>query len=332
MSLDLQELALENERLSTQAGAGWMKNFVKLPEGNGHIVVRFLSTPDGMFDRAKNPFYQYTRIHRVNEKSLHCPRNLVNNKFVGECCICDYYNWLWRESEKKGPDEAARMQAKARAIKPIERYYFNCIVRSLVNEETQQIEKNVGPLILSVGKTLCQMIIRAIVGNEKLDEKGLGDVTHPLKGRDFKLIKTMRHSGKESYPNYSESKFLDPTPLGTPEEVEKWLAGCHDLVGLRVLPTADDLKHNLKVHLGLIRDNKGGFDPREWQTSEEAAGVTVTEDEIAEGAERAAFEANKRSTPSTPAPKPDAQVEAEKEGDKSQPMVESDFLAELRGM
>jgi len=332
MSLDLQELALENERLSTQAGAGWMKNFVKLPAANGHIVVRFLSTPDGAFDRAKNPFYQYTRIHRVNEKSLHCPRNLVNNKFIGECCICDYYNWLWRESEKKVPEEAARMQAKARAIKPIERYYVNCIVRSVVNEETQQIEKNVGPLILSVGKTLIQMVIRAIVGNEKLDEKGLGDVTHPLKGRDFKLIKTMRHSGKEAYPNYSESKFMDPSPLGNPDEVEKWLAGCHDLVGLRVLPTADDLKHNLKVHLGLIRDTtKGGFDPREYS---EEAGVTVTDDEIGDGAERAAFDAAKKSNPSTPAPKPDAQVQDEKEPTpgKDEPLVESDFLAELRGM
>jgi len=323
MTLDLTELRGENDRLSTDNSVNndFLGNFVKMPEGNGHVVVRLLPpAKSGLFDRDKSPFFQATRTHRVNNRSLHCPRELVGNRWKGECPICNYYSWLWKESETKGASEAEAMQAKARAIKPIERYYYNVIVRSQINEKSGEMEKNVGPKIFSVGKTLHKMIIRAIVGDESLDEKPLGDVTDFTNGRDFKLMKTMRQSGTQSYPNYSESKFLDPSPLGNPEEIEKWLAGVHDLVTLRTLKPLEELKEQLKVHLGLIPDkaNGSGFDPTEFQKEAEASSkVSVVVEETVK-----AEESVEPTAPATP--------EATEGGDEA--LADDEFLEQLRNM
>lgn len=280
MSLDLNEILEENQRLSTD-GQAFLDNFVKMPEGNGVVAVRLLPpAAPGEFDRKKNPFYQATRIHRLNNRSLHCSKSLVGPKWVGECPICRYYNWLWNESDKKAPDEANSMQSQARAIKPIERYYYNVIVRQVINPNTQEVQRNVGPKILSVGKTLHKMIVRAIVGDKTLDEPALGDVTDILHGRDFKIIKAMRQSGKEAYPNYSDSKFLDPSPLGEQEDVKRWLSSLHDLVSLRTVLDAEELKKQLKIHLGLIPDQTTDFDPTEFQKGgmDEEEEVVVTEE------------------------------------------------------
>jgi hypothetical protein len=284
MSLNLAEMQNEKERLAQGNRNEFLENFVKMPDGNGHITLRLLPpAEDGMFEKETNPFVVRTRIHRVNDKSLHCPKELdLNNsrRWVGECPICRYYHWLWNESKKKDPSEAEAMQNKARDIKPIERYYYNVLVRSQFNEDKQAVEQNVGPKIFSCGKTLYGMIVRAICGDKELEEKPLGDVTDIKSGRDFKLMKTMRQSGQNSYPNYSDSKFLDESPLGEGEDVEKWLNNLHDLTLLRVIKPEEELKHELKVHLGLEKDVDDGFDPSEFQkkppVTEEAPVVTET--------------------------------------------------------
>lgn len=319
MSLDLGALQEESSRLkdtATGGGSDWMENFVKFPEGNGVTVVRLLGpAASGMFGRNKSPFYQVSRIHRVNGKSLHCPKNLDGKRWVGDCPICQYYNYLWQESEKKGAEEAAKMQAQARAIKPIDRYYYNCIVRR-ETLENGEVRENVGPKILSVGKTLHQMILRGILGDENLDEKGYGDVTDVKAGRDFKIIKTMRQSGKESYPNYDTSKFMDPSPLGTPDQVATWLQAVHDLASLRTLKDMDELKLELKKHLGLapVDDTGSGFDPREYQ-------VSVTADEPT-------VRVNKVSEP----PKSEVEKAAAGTSEGSESVVDEEFFNTLRNL
>lgn len=312
MSLNIAELELEMERVTAETGGqggDFLENFVKMPEGNGAVTLRLLPPAEaGMFGKERNHFYCATRTHKVNDRSLHCPKTLQGKKWVGECPICSYYSWLWgeSESEQKTAEEAKHLQAQARAIKPVERYYFNCIVRQQFNEKTQEMEKNVGPKILSVGKMVYGLILKAIVGNKELEEEPLGDVTHLLNGRDFKLIKTMRQSGKDNFPNYSESKFLDPSPLGDKDQVKRWLESLHDLSSLRTVKTVDELKHELKIHLGLIADDAGtsGFDPKEFQRSDSSstsASVTVLKE-----------------------------VVKEPESSKDQPLVEDDFVASLR--
>jgi hypothetical protein len=326
MSLNLAELQGEAARLkegNSGGGNDFLANFVKFPEGNGVVVVRLLGPAStGMFDREKSPFYQATRIHRVNGKSIHCLKSLNGSKWDGECPICRYYNWLWQESEKKTPEEAAKLQSQARAIKPIERYYYNCIVRKEVDEQTGEVRENVGPKILSVGKTLHKMIIRAIVGDETLQEPALGDVTDVKIGRDFKIIKTMRASGKDNFPNYDTSKFLDPSPLGTPEQVKLWLPNVHDLVALRLMKDPEELKIELKKHLGLVpNDTDSGFDPTEFQAAaDEPVAVVRTHTET-------------RSEPARVEAKNDVvAAAAAATGDGSEALVDDDFFNTLKNM
>lgn len=286
MSLDLQQLQNELERVSSDGNA--MSNlFVRMPEGAGVVLLRILGpAATGMFDRPKSGLFQSTRIHKVNGRSVHCPKELVGNKWKGKCKICDYYNHLWETSKKSAPDVAAKLQAFAREIKPIERYYYNVIVRKEFNPQTNETLENVGPKILSVGKTVHKMILRAILGDPELEEEPLGDITDPITGRDFKLIKTIKKSGQDSFPDYATSKFLDPSVLGEPDQVQEWLTNLHDLATLRIVREPDYIEHQLKVHLGMEQEEKGdddtGFNPDEWklptdEDSGEEATATVTQ-------------------------------------------------------
>ena len=138
-SLDMAELMGESERLSSEGGADFLSNFVRMPEGNGFVTVRLMPPAKG------KKFYCATRTHKVHGKNIHCPRVLVggtngNARWMDEdpkkpCVICKYYNELWKESERKEGKEKADLEKQARDIKPIERYYYNCIVRSQVNPE-----------------------------------------------------------------------------------------------------------------------------------------------------------------------------------------------------
>lgn len=275
--LDLQGLKTEVERLNKEPGVGgndFLDNFVKFPEQGGVVVIRLLPPAlPGMFNRKASSFYQSTRIHRVNGKSIHCLKTLEGTKWDGDCPICDYYNWLWKESERKDPTEANRLQAQARAIKPIERYYYNCIVRKEVDEKGE-VRENVGPKILSVGKTLHKKILTSILGDPTMQEEPLGDVTHFQTGRDFKIVKTIRKSGGNDYPNYDTSKFLEPSALD-PDQARAWMEAIHDLVSLRHVRDSEELKVELKKHLGIIPDTEGtSFDPSEYQVSS-GGGVNV---------------------------------------------------------
>ena len=281
MSLDLLWLKEEANRLSedNQTDMDYLSKYVKFPEGAGSVTVRLLGPAEaGMFDREKSPFFMQTRLHRVNNKSKHCLKEFDKKakKYVGTCPICEYYNWLWNTSEQQNSkEERDKLQKQARDIKPVERYYFNCIVRQEKQEDGSVLE-NVGPKILSVGKTLYKMIITGIVGDETIQEKGYGDVTHPTTGRDFKIIKTIKKSGDNEYPNYDSSKFLDQTPLGTPEQIKTWMSSLHDLVAERKSHTVDELKTELKKHLGVIpNDNVGNsFDPSEYQSKQSSVSKT----------------------------------------------------------
>ena len=271
MGLDINSLSeeyKESKAVETSGTSGsFLENFVRMPEGKGSVVLRILPpAPNGMFDREKNPFYQWTRIHKVNGKSLHDPREKVNGKWVGENPIGDYLKWLWKESEQAPPEERDRMQATYRELKPIERYYYNVIVRA-ETDENGNVKKNVGPKILSVGKTVNEAILRGICGDKEMNQPRLGDVTDFKTGRDFKLVKTIRKSGENTYPNYESSHFLDESPAGEPDECGKWIDTLHDLASLRVLKSAEELENELMIHLGLKQETSSNFDPSKFKAT-----------------------------------------------------------------
>jgi hypothetical protein len=266
MAIDFAALQEESDALNTQPGqfGDLLDKYVIFPPGDGAITVRILPPVEG-----KSLPFQWTRTHRLGQRNIHCPKAKQGERYVGECEICKYYNWLWKQSEDMSKPESERkeLQAKARAIKPVERYYYNCIVRSWTNPKTEKVEKNVGPKILSIGKMLHKMIVRAFVGDASIDEPKLGDVSDVTanEGRDFKIVKQMVASGNDKYPQYNLSKFMDKSPAGTQQEIDQWLANLHDLQALRVLKTNDELEHELKRYLGVVVDQKNTFDPTKFQ-------------------------------------------------------------------
>lgn len=311
MGLDLGSLQNDYKTLKSTEGSGgsFLENFVRMPEGKGSVVMRLLPpAPKGAFGRDDNPFYLVTALHRVNGKSLHDIRDYVGGKWVGKNPIVEYMRHLWRESEQAAPAEAEQKRALYRQIKPIERYYYNVIVREERSEDGT-VKKNVGPKILSVGKTVHEIILRGILGDKEMNQPQLGDVTDFKTGYDFKLVKTIRKSGDQSFPNYEGSHFLEQSPAGDPDECKRWMESLHDLKALRTLKTYEELEHELLVHLGLKQD-ASGFDPSKYSSSKPAA-----EQPAAKPAAAAAPAAVK--------------VESSSE-DSDEDMADKDFLEELR--
>ena len=267
--LDLSEIMKESKRVNAEPSSGgsddYLEKFVRLPDRDGFVHLRILPRKKGC------KHYCATRVHTLTNPSqrdqygkpktrtYHCPKTFVQtdkgSPWQGDCIICKYYSDLWQKSEQHTGKERELMQQQARAIKPVERYYYAVIVRSEQDYKTKELKKNVGPKIYSCGKTVHAKICLAIAGDEKAGEDGLGDITHPLTGRDFKLVKkVVRGGGGVEYPSYDNSKFEDVSPAGSREEIQRWIENLPDLQSLRVIKNADELKHALKVHLGMIKE------------------------------------------------------------------------------
>lgn len=282
---ELQEIKNEFDNQDKKKNGGganpdFLKNFVKLPQGNGFLMVRFLPpAPPGMFGRQVNQFKQHSRIHRINGRNIHCPREKKGRGWFGPCPICEHYSYTWKRSEKaKTEDEQKQLQALARTFRPSDRYYFNVIVRQQLNEETKQMENDVGPLILPAGAQILKILITGIFGDESANEAPLGDITHPVTGRDFKLVKKIQ--GGKTMPEYGGSKFCDPSPAGTPEQIERWMQNLHDLVPLRRLMSYDDMKIQLQKHLGVIPqyDTPVNYNPADYERPAGGPAATVRPD------------------------------------------------------
>jgi hypothetical protein len=266
--LDLSQMLTEYERVSAEStnasSDDYLEKFVKLPEKQGNVVLRFMPIKKGQ------KFFCVTRVHTLTnpntkrKRAYHCRRQLVQTdrvpKWMGDCIICKYYSDLWQKSEGLSGKQQEDLQNQARAIKPVERYYYNVIVRQQKNKDGV-VENNVGPKIYSCGKNQHAKITRAIVGDEVAGDKPLGDITHPINGRDFKVVKKIvKGGGGMEYPNYDDSKFEDPSPLGTKEEISRWLEATHDLQALRVVKDPEELKQALRVHLGMVKEDEAKND------------------------------------------------------------------------
>lgn len=269
-ALDISELEQESSRVnSKQQNSENSGIYVRYPESNSFTVMRFLPRRKGqpLFCAVK---YHMLRDNNGNKKIFFSPKELVKTdkgpRWIGENSIVDkYLRDLWSKSEKVTGKAQDELRAQYRDLKGIERYYYNVIVRQEKDIKTGELVKNSGPKIFSCGKTIHAMIVRAIVGDKTAGEEPLGDITNPKSGRDFKLVKKMNGD----YPNYDLSKFLDASPLGEPDEVSGWLDNLHDLQAIRVVKSDDELKHALKVHLGLIQEDQddGNYDPSEFTQS-----------------------------------------------------------------
>ena len=275
-----------------------------MPKQSGVVQVRLLPGTPGA-DGKPRLFYSQTRTHKLNDRNIHCPKVFQGGKWVGKCPICEYYSWLYQQADK-GAGDAEALKAEAKAIKPIERYYYNVTVRD--NAETGQGEKD-GPLILSVGKLIHTKIILGICGNKEFGEEAYGNVMDPKTGRDFKIIKKVKPGGQ--YPEYGDSKFLGVSLLSKDDsKIEGWLAARHDIYVLRKVFSEDELKKALRIYKGVDQDPRQTFDPTEFMPKAGSVSVPVS-----------THEAQKASVVST-------KVEANEDEDLS--LADDDFIKGLR--
>ena len=247
--INMEQMGLEAAALNKETTA--MDNFVKMPEKEGYVLLRLLPALKGKWH------FCATRIHRLgeypNSKTFHCLRQRVktpkgfmwlnpSNNPKDDCPICQKYGELWKVANNQHGDEQIRTQNTARGIKPIERFYWNTIVRQQLNPKTNSMDTNVGPKVFSCGKTLQTIIIDSINGNQITGLKKLGNVLHPSEGRDFRLVKKIKKgNGGFEYPDYAQSSFEDISPLGTDAEIKSWLANLHDLDSFRVLLPREEI-------------------------------------------------------------------------------------------
>ncbi len=326
--LDMAEIQTESERVNSdptqQSNDDFLEKFVRIPEGEGYVVMRFLPRKKG------KKLYCATKTHRLKgsdgkSRSYHSPKELVMTergpRWEGQSIIDKYLRDVWQRSEQATGEEKKNLQNQYRQIKGFDRYYYNVIVRQ-EKDKDGNIVKNAGPKIYSCGKTVHAMIMRAISGDKSAGLKPLGDITHPTNGRDFRLVKKITKGSDGDYPNYDLSQFEDPSPLGTPEEMEQWMDNLHDLEALRVVKTDEELKHALKVHLGLVKDEHPGagaddYDPSEFQvpktkTSASTAAEETVRDELTNSVT-------------------EEQV-TEAKAEEEEVLADEDFMEELAGM
>ncbi len=260
-ALDLNEIANEATRANTDPRQKKGNKDYFVLEKDGYCIMRFLPKIRG------TKFFQETRIHSLqsgaNKRQFHCTRVLTkkpDGKTVWmppqegpDCVCCKYYNHLWQKGDKLSGKAKEDMQNAARKLRPYERYYYNVIVREYLDPQTKKVEKNVGPLIFSCGKELHGKIMTAMVGDATTGIKKRGDISHPLTGCDFRYVKkTVTGSAGASYPNYDQSTFEDQCPLGSEDEMEKWMSHLHNLAALRKLADEPTMNRALKVHLGVL--------------------------------------------------------------------------------
>jgi len=246
--LNLEELAAENQRLTNDSD-GFLDQFVHIPDKGCTVPLRLLPPEKG------GKLFQYNRVHSINGRKVHCPRTLRNGKFDRSvpCPICEYYQSLWKQADRLDregrKDEADALKDEARQIKPVERYYYNAIVRRATDKDGE-IKRNVGPKILSVGKTVHKKIIQSIVGDET--GSGFGNITDTQRGRDFNICKEL----KGGFAEYGSSRCaMEPSPLGTAEEIERWRGNVHDLSKLRNPKSVEELEREIAIYKNIIQDD-----------------------------------------------------------------------------
>lgn len=337
--INFEALQAEASRLTSSSsenqGGGFLDNFVKLPDGEGVVAMRILPpAPLNKYNHDEPLLFQPTKLSYLNGKGIHCNVSLEKGKWVGDCPIDGYYKHLWSKT-RTDPDNKETYIREAGKIKPIERYYYNVIVRGKESE---------GVKIYSCGKTVHQQILKAFVGDAVTKMKPLGDITDFEKGRDFILVKKIKRSDGREFPNYAESRFDEPSQTGTVEECAAYVEGLHDLRSLKVDRPIDELKTELKKHLGLIPNSteaSATWNPSEFQSPvSQTSTQTGTVDNASEMNSMPQVQSSVAET--SPSPGMSGTVQSsitenasevvEKAASQDEALPEEDFMAKLNSL
>jgi hypothetical protein len=277
MGINLEAFKSELERVEGNGqNKNFLKDFVRFPPGECSTIVRILPP-----SHDNDTIYVAIRNHTINGKRFQCSKNLVGGMWQGQCPVCEFYSSLWKKSENPdlSENQVKELQAQARSIKPVERYFYNVVVRKEIDEKGEA-KYDVFHKILSAGKELHTYIIKSIVGNPLLNKKGFGDITDIETGRDLNCVREL----KGEYPNWKSSEFMDASPLHKDKKVcKEWLAECHDLNSWKKPQPFDVLLKEVNIFRGLevdesVKVERAPFDKAPATVTKVAASSSKKED------------------------------------------------------
>jgi hypothetical protein len=196
-------------------------------------------------------FFQASRLHCISiepnklesakQKFYHCHKSLRDGQWVGDCILCKHYNDFSENGKPRffaGSTED--FKAELAKLKPIEKYFYNIIVRG---------QEDDGPKKWTAGRMLHHLIISTIA-------KG-NNVLHLLNGQDLKV--KVDWAGEEEsgklFPRYS-GEFQEKSKLGTQEQISEWMENRHDLKSCRVIVPDNELLMVLEMSFGDLRSSR----------------------------------------------------------------------------
>jgi hypothetical protein len=184
-------------------------------------------------------FFVEAGRHYVGETSYDCPK--LNSGGTERCPLCEVNQMLYEAGEK---EEAKKWRVG-------KSYLMNIVVRGKESE---------GPKVYSAG----QIVFGQIAG--LIGDPDVGDVSDIEEGFDLKL----NRDGEGLDTRYTTREAKMPSPLGTPEEVEKWLGEAKDLQAFvnERIPDYDELakQSGAAVFLGMV---DGDEEEEEFEYEEE---------------------------------------------------------------
>lgn len=164
------------------------------------------------------PYFVFRYHHQSGWKNPSvCHKDFVNGKWEGKCLICHHYNEFWKDGPPRfyrGDKDKNKFQNAIRTLKPLERFFWNIVIRG---------EESAGTLQWASGSFIQKTVLVGMLGSESFHP--LGDVTDLKSGYDLIIRRHPDRMGEMQYPNYSSSGFASaPSPLGTEEQIHKWMS------------------------------------------------------------------------------------------------------------
>ena len=216
--------------------------------------------------RMGSKFFYTIRTHKVGNSSFQCCKEIINQKWSGNCILCSQWGKFYSEYfEKEECDPMAWFASAAQGttlgkttkprfypgtidefkqhmtdLKPIERYYFNVIIRG---------EEELGVRKWSCGKPIYNVILEGMLGNPKnVNVPVLGDITDPKKGYDLHVRNGLYRSDIVN----TSAQFLPTSPLGTRSQIKRWFDQLYDLTALRHLKSDEEMLSALENTFGYL--------------------------------------------------------------------------------
>jgi len=221
-------------------------------------IIRFLPSPD-----TDIPFvsvYSHS-IQGAGWYIENCPTTIKK-----ECPACKANTAIW-ESD---PDTARKRKRK-------QSYYSNIlIIKDPANPE------NEGKVFLyKYGKKVYDKIMSKIdPGSDSIEEPIM--VFDYYDGADFKLIIKKIQVGKYKMPNYDDSQFSAPSPVGTDDEIEKYAESLYNLSEFTApenFKSFDELQTKFERVTGVTGVESNNSTPRQNRPTSQTTEVPKVADE-----------------------------------------------------